>query len=153
MLLRRDEVARWSSSEGLRIIYGEYEIEKYFEAVRTSYAPPARCEACWRMRLECTARYASSRGYDAFTSTLPVSPYQDFTALCRIGAEIGAQYQLSFLARDFREGFRVSHRHARDSGMYCQKYCGCVFSERDRYRKRLVSARDECTNDMPHGGE
>ena len=88
---------------------------------------------CYRVRLEQTAKYAKENGYDAFTTTLLVSPYQKHEELRKIGEEIARKYGLQFLYRDFREGFRQGQNKARDLGLYMQKYCGCVFSEEDRY--------------------
>ena len=39
--------------------------------------------------------------------------------------------------RDFREGFRKGQAQARKLGLYMQKYCGCIFSEEDRYKKQI----------------
>ena len=39
--------------------------------------------------------------------------------------------------RDFREGFREGQAIARELGLYMQKYCGCIYSEEDRYRKQI----------------
>ena len=93
-----------------------------------------------RLRLEQTARYAADHGFESFTSTLFVSPYQDHELLRRTAEELAAQYGVAFLYRDFRPGFRQGQQEARELGLYMQKYCGCVFSEEDRYAKQL--ARD-----------
>ena len=53
---------------------------------------------------------------------------------------LAAQYGGAFLYRDFRPGFREGQRQARELGFYMQKYCGCVFSEEERYAKAI--ARD-----------
>ena len=44
---------------------------------------------------------------------------------------------MEFLYRDFRPNFREGNRQARELGFYMQKYCGCVFSEQDRYQKQI----------------
>ena len=72
-----------------------------------------------------------------FTTTLLVSPYQKHEELRRIAEEIAKKYGLTFLYRDFRVGFRDGQAKARELGMYMQKYCGCIFSEEDRYRKQI----------------
>ena len=40
------------------------------------------------------------------------------------------KYNIEFLYRDFRPGFREGQAKARELGLYMQKYCGCIFSER-----------------------
>ena len=57
---------------------------------------------------------------------------------CReIAREMGERYGVKFLYRDFRPGFRAGQQEARELGFYMQKYCGCVFSEEERYLKQL----------------
>ena len=75
----------------------------------------------------------NNTGYDAFTTTLLVSPYQNHDLLVQVAEEIANKYGIKFLYRDFRPGFREGQNEARELGLYMQKYCGCVFSEEDRY--------------------
>jgi len=75
----------------------------------------------------------NSTGYDAFTTTLLVSPYQNHELLIKVAEEVAEKYDVKFLYRDFRPGFREGQNEARQLGLYMQKYCGCVFSEEDRY--------------------
>ena len=88
---------------------------------------------CYKVRLEQTAKYAKENGYDSFSTTLLVSPYQNHEELKRLGEELAKKYDLQFIYRDFRVGFREGQNKARELGLYMQKYCGCVFSEEDRY--------------------
>ena len=77
-------------------------------------------------------------GYDAFTTTLLVSPYQKHDTLIQVAEEMADKYGIKFLYRDFRPGFREGQAEARNLGLYMQKYCGCVFSEEDRYLARKL---------------
>lgn len=77
--------------------------------------------------------YAATHGYDSFTTTLLVSPYQKHELIRQIGERLAEQYGIQFLYRDFRVGFREGQEKAREAGLYMQKYCGCIFSEEDRY--------------------
>ena len=52
------------------------------------------------------------------------------------------KYGVSFLYRDFRVGFREGQEKAKELGLYRQKYCGCIFSEEDRYRKQIKKDRE-----------
>ena len=98
-----------------------------------------RCvKYCYRVRFEQTARYAKEHGYDTFSTTLLISPYQNHNALKKIGEEMAEKYGLNFLYRDFRPGFREGQAEARELGLYMQKYCGCVFSEEMRYNNHNV---------------
>lgn len=94
------------------------------------------------MRLEQTAKYAKENGYDAFSTTLLISPYQNHEALKQIGEELAQKYNLIFLYRDFRPGFREGQNEARELGLYMQKYCGCIFSEEDRYSKQIKKDKE-----------
>jgi len=73
-------------------------------------------------------------------STLFVSPYQNHELLRQTAEEMARRYGVAFLYRDFRPGFRQGQQEARELGLYMQKYCGCVFSEEERYAKQI--ARD-----------
>lgn len=96
-----------------------------------------RCGYCYLCRLEKTAKYAKENGYDAFSTTLLISPYQDHESLKKIGEMLEKKYGVKFLYRDFRPGFRDGQNKARKLGFYMQKYCGCVFSEEERYEKLI----------------
>ena len=76
-------------------------------------------------------------GYDGFSTTLLVSPYQNHEELKRLGEELAKKYEIKFVYRDFRVGFREGQAKARELGLYMQKYCGCIFSEEDRYSKQI----------------
>jgi predicted adenine nucleotide alpha hydrolase (AANH) superfamily ATPase len=52
---------------------------------------------------------------------------------------------VEFLYRDFRPNFRVGNQRARELGFYMQKYCGCVFSEQDRYQKQINRDKQKFT--------
>ena len=99
-----------------------------------------RCVQCYRMRMEPTARYAAENGFSHICTTLFVSPYQNHELLRQVAEEEAARYGVELLYRDFRPWFRQGQDKARELGLYMQKYCGCVFSEEDRYRKRKKKA-------------
>ncbi len=96
-----------------------------------------RCGYCYLCRLEKTALYAKENGFDAFSTTLLISPYQDHELLKRTGEMLEQKYKVKFLYRDFRLGFREGQNEAREHGLYMQKYCGCIFSEEERYEKLI----------------
>ena len=90
-----------------------------------------------------TAKYAKENGYDTISTTLLISPYQKHEELKELGEKIAKKYGLQFLYRDFRIGFREGQAKARELGLYMQKYCGCVFSEEDRYAKQIEKDKNK----------
>lgn len=95
-----------------------------------------RCRKCYEIRLDKTAQIAKEKGFDSFTSTLFVSPYQNHEMMKEVANEAAEKHKVKFLYRDFRPYFREGQAKAREMELYMQKYCGCVFSEEDRYRKK-----------------
>ena len=95
-------------------------------------APPVRllCEMCYEIRLAHTAKRARESGFDAFSTTLLVSPYQNHELIVEICEKASAEYGVRFFYRDFRPDFRAGQREAREIGLYMQKYCGCIHSAR-----------------------
>ena len=109
-----------------------------------------RCaKYCYTIRMEQTVKYAKENGFDSFTTTLFVSPYQQHDVLKKVCENLAEKYQIQFLYRDFRIGFRKGQNKARELGLYMQKYCGCVFSEeeaaldRENRKKQKVLAKEE----------
>ena len=88
-------------------------------------------------------KYAKEKGYDAFSTTLLVSIYQNHDAIKQIAEELAQKYNIEFVYRDFREGFREGQAKARELGLYMQKYCGCIFSEEMRYSKKIEKDKGE----------
>jgi len=95
-----------------------------------------RCTYCYSMRMEQTAETARKMGLDGFTTSLLVSPYQKFDMIKDIGNELGKRYAIEFHCVDFRTGWKKTMQLSRELGMYRQKYCGCIFSEMERYLGR-----------------
>ncbi|MDE7245289.1 MAG: epoxyqueuosine reductase QueH [Oscillospiraceae bacterium] len=133
---RRDTLVSYAESVGVELLVREdYGLRKFVQAVAGDIE--GRCSYCYTSRLEETARYAAGHGFSAFSTTLLVSPYQDHDGIRQAAERLAAQYGVSFLYRDFRTGFRQGQSEARELGLYMQKYCGCVFSEEDRYAKQI----------------
>jgi hypothetical protein len=134
---RRDCLKEYTSSIGIEAIFEEnYGLRDFCKNVVNNLE--SRCQDyCYPVRLEQTAKYAKENGYDAFSTTLLVSPYQNHEALIKVAEEMAKKYGVEFLYRDFRVGFRQGQAKARELGLYMQKYCGCVFSEEERYAKQI----------------
>ena len=135
---RRDCLREYAKSIGARGIFVEDDgLDKFCKAVVDDI--PNRCvKYCYRARLSQTVKYAREHGFDAFTTTLLVSPYQKHEEIIRVCEELSKMSGVTFLYRDFRVGFREGQKKARELGMYMQKYCGCVFSEEERYKKQIL---------------
>ena len=97
-----------------------------------------RCFYCYDVRLDQTAKYAAEHGFAAFTTTLLVSPFQNHQAIISAAEKAAKKYQVPFLYRDFRPGFQDGQSKARELELYLQKYCGCIFSEEERYRRKQL---------------
>jgi len=93
-----------------------------------------RCRICYDIRLEETARMAAEKGFEAFASTLCVSPYQDHTLIRAAGEAAAEKFGVQFLYQDWRPHFKEGHDEAISLGLYRQGYCGCIFREEERYR-------------------
>ena len=100
--------------------------------------PPApdRCRSCYQLRLEKTAKEAKKGGFDAFTTTLFISPFQDFEQISETGSRLAEKYDVMFHIEDFRPYFRDAMNLAKEMGLYRQKYCGCIFSRKERLKAK-----------------
>lgn len=138
---RRDALADYAASISQALaVRDEYGLRDFVRAVAEDIG--GRCAHCYACRLEETARYAAGHGFTHFSTTLLVSPYQDHEGICRTAQMLADRCGVAFLYRDFREGFRQGQAKARELGLYMQKYCGCVFSEEDRYAKQIQRDRE-----------
>lgn len=115
------------------IVSEGYEMIDYFRVVVGHEGE--RCGDCFRLRLSKTAGVAREKGFSAFTTTLLISPYQKHELLRQIGEEVAGEQGIDFYYEDFRPGFREGHRLSRELNLYHQKYCGCVYSEWERFGK------------------
>lgn len=92
-----------------------------------------RCRFCYRMRLEKAFKKGIEERADAVTTTLLYSKYQKHDVIRRTGEELSIQYGIPFLYRDFREGWNEGVEESKALDLYRQPYCGCIFSEKERY--------------------
>jgi tRNA A37 threonylcarbamoyladenosine dehydratase/predicted adenine nucleotide alpha hydrolase (AANH) superfamily ATPase len=138
---RRDALAKFSSDQKLPLLMiDEYGLDFFLQSIGPETGIPGRCGICYSLRLEKTAAYAAENGFDAFSTSLLISPYQQHETIQHLGGELAVKYGIDFLYRDFRPLFRKGQTAARSLGLYMQKYCGCIFSEKERYEQSLSPA-------------
>ena len=130
---RKNAVKEFSKIVNLDVEY----IDEYLEDKWLSYVGEQddRCRMCYSIRLELAARYAKENGYDAYTTSLLVSPYQKHDLIKALGENYGAKYGVDFYYEYFRNGFREGQKIAKEMCLYRQKYCGCIISFNERNNK------------------
>lgn len=133
------ELARHLS---LKMVYDEeYRPSAFLKGMKEHAGPGfpqmgRRCEYCYYLRLEATARAALSLGFPVFTSSLLYSRYQDHEAIRSAGVELAGKYGILFLYEDFRPLWQEGIDASKALGLYRQKYCGCIYSKVERYSKK-----------------
>ncbi len=131
---RRNCLREYAKDADLALIENDqYELRPFVREVAEDIAH--RCVKCYEMRLFQTAKAAKALGFDSFTSSLFISPYQNHELMKAVAQRAAETYEIEFLYRDFRNVFKAGQEYAREHAFYMQKYCGCVFSEEERYRK------------------
>lgn len=129
---RRDTVVQMADQEALPLImHDQYDLEGFLSNVATE--PDKRCGYCYASRLRATAETAAAKGFDAFTASLLYSRYQRHDEIRNLGERIGDELGVPFYYEDFRTGWQEGIRLSREAGLYRQQYCGCIYSEKERY--------------------
>ncbi len=132
---RLDTTREYAEQVELEVSYDEeYRLEEFLAAV--AHDPANRCEYCYRSRLTATAREAKRLGFDGFTTTLLYSRYQKHQEILDFGRQLADEYGLKFHYEDYRTGWNEGIRISKEMGLYRQQYCGCIYSEKDRYVPR-----------------
>jgi len=126
-----EELARQT---GLAVDYErEYGLTGYLRQV--VFHEEDRCRLYYAMRLEAAAKKAAESGAEAFTSTLLYSRYQKHEIIRQIGEEMAARHGVPFFYEDFRSGWQEGIEESIERGLYRQPYCGCIYSEAERYNR------------------
>ncbi|MFH1407127.1 MAG: epoxyqueuosine reductase QueH [Candidatus Omnitrophota bacterium] len=131
-ILRREALCAATKQSSMKIVIPQYNADEFYKYIGTNEQKPERCGRCWELRLRKTAEFAGKNGYDAFTTTLLISPYQDHNSIKYIGEKLANEFKADFHYADLRPGFSHSQSSARDMRIYRQKYCGCDFSLRNK---------------------
>lgn len=132
---RLDTLREYSKNTGMGLEIAEgYPVETYFRAV--SFQETERCRNCYRIRLEETALRAARGGFESFSTTMLYSKYQKHELIRELGEEIARETGVAFLYMDFRDGWQEGIDISKQLNLYRQKYCGCIYSERERFLKK-----------------
>jgi hypothetical protein len=127
------KAARKRSRDILTLDYDKEEHEKAIAGLEQNF--PERCLKCYRLRLEKAALEAKKNGFDLYSTTLLISPYQQHKAVREIGEKIGNELNIEFYYQDFRPFFRQGQQLAKELDIYSQKFCGCQWSKQEAKRK------------------
>lgn len=128
----------------IKVVEGDYRPKDFLEVAEGLEDCPEggeRCFACYRLRLEETAKQAKEYGADYFATTLTISPLKNAEKLNALGEELAKDYQVPWLPSDFKkkEGYKRSIELSAEYDLYRQDYCGCAFSKAERERQKSLS--------------
>jgi len=138
----RDFLRRALAAEGENGMLPQAGTQKEAVDFLDSYRPQKdrRCKMCYAWRLEKAAHFAAENGFTAFTSTLFYSIYQQHDLMRQLAEHFANVYGIDFYYEDFREGWQEGIDISLELGLYRQGYCGCVFSEEERYSRTVRKA-------------
>ena len=144
--LKREQTLKdYAKAIDLKVIYQTgYDMEAFLRNV--AFREAQRCTYCYHDRLTTTANFAKKGKFDAFTTTLLYSRFQKHDQIRSIGESVGKAVGVPLYYQDFREGWKAGIDESRRLGMYRQSYCGCIYSEKERYYR---PPRKDAT--MPNG--
>ncbi len=133
-LKRENTLKKYAEDIDFKVIFQKgYDLEGFLRSA--SFRESERCRLCYHDRLYATAKTAKKGKFDAFTSTLLYSKFQNHELIRSTGEAIAAREGIQFLYYDFREGWKQGIEDSKTLGMYRQQYCGCIYSEKDRFYK------------------
>jgi hypothetical protein len=126
----------FADKEGLEVVYQtNYGLKEYLRQV--VHKEQERCRICYGMRLGEVARLAAEQGFEAFSTSLLYSRYQQHDEIRRQGEELAVRHGLLFYYEDFRQGWQEGIDSSIAMELYRQPYCGCIYSEQERYDKKM----------------
>ncbi len=135
---RENTLAEFAETADFKVIWQEdYRLEEFLRGA--AFREADRCIACYHDRLRATALLAKRGKFGAFTSTLLYSKFQNHERIRAIGESVGRSVGVPFLYRDFREGWKAGIEASRRLDMYRQSYCGCIYSEKERFFGKSAS--------------
>ncbi len=138
-LRRREAMQALSKHFDLPVIWDDatWDLEKWLGAVQHGPRMPQRCAYCYHSRLHLCAAKAQELGFANFSSSLLYSRYQNHERIVRSAENAAQKYGVNFYYHDFRQGWQEGIDTSKALGLYRQAYCGCIYSEAERYAKKL----------------
>lgn len=133
---RMNELQKMQNKYSLKVIYDKtYSPEEFLQ--NCAYRESSRCAYCYYLRLDKTAQIAKRGKFDYFTTTLLYSKFQKHDLIIEVAESVAKKRGVKFYYKDFREYWKEGIELSKAEEMYRQQYCGCIFSERDRYEQQL----------------
>ncbi len=139
-LRRREGMQECASRLNIAVIWDDasWDLHHWLASVAGKHdRVPKRCTFCYRQRLNATARTASTLGFSCFTSSLLYSRYQNHEDICQSAKTFAQSEQVDFFYQDFRVDWQAGIDISKAWNIYRQPYCGCIYSEAERYAKQL----------------
>ena len=131
-LKRQETLSAFAESIDFKVIFqNDYDLEGFLQ--RTAFRESSRCEICYHDRLKTTALVAGKGKFDSFSSSLLYSRFQNHKMIRAIGESVGKTVGIPFYYHDFRSGWKYGIETSKRLGLYRQQYCGCIYSEKERY--------------------
>jgi len=129
---RRDALRQFVKANNVEYI--EHDVYGLLEFLKNAEeAGEDRCRKCYQTRMKITAKIAKNLGFDCFSTTLLYSIYQKHDLLKEVCEQIAIEAGVEFFYYDFREYWKEGQELTKEHGIYRQKYCGCIYSEMERY--------------------
>ncbi|HOP94774.1 MAG TPA: epoxyqueuosine reductase QueH [Dictyoglomaceae bacterium] len=133
--MRLNTLKDFAERQELQVVYeDDYDLDGFIRQV--VFRENNRCPVCYYIRLKKTVMRAKELGFSTFSTTMLVSPYQKHEMIKNIGNLLADEYGIFFYYRDFRPGYREGVSLSKEYGLYRQKYCGCIYSEKERYWRK-----------------
>jgi predicted adenine nucleotide alpha hydrolase (AANH) superfamily ATPase len=140
-LKRQETLEAYAESKGFRLICQPgYDLEGFIRNV--AFREKDRCSFCYFDRLQATARLAKRGKFDFFSTTLLYSKFQNHEMIRSMGESIAGTVGVKFYYQDFRKGWKEGIETSKRLGMYRQPYCGCIYSEKERYYRSQKGSND-----------
>ena len=118
----------------VKILDCDYNADEFFVVAKGLEKEPEggkRCEKCFDLRLDFTAKTAKENNFDYFATTLTISPLKNANLINQIGESLAEKYNVKYLSSDFKkkEGYKRSITLSKEYNLYRQNYCGCIYSK------------------------
>lgn len=130
---KREKALRdFAATTDFKVILPEtYDLQSFLQKI--VFRESDRCTICYHERMKTTAQVAKRGKFDGFTSTLLYSKFQNHALIRSVGESVADSQNIPFVYRDFRHGWKEGIDQSKSMGLYRQQYCGCIYSEAERY--------------------